>query len=596
MSIPSFSEFPEIPQRSAPEADFDAKMYALFQHFALTHRAEMLAFIDFLENNSTVIGGALNGTSIGLNTPAAAKFTVLALGDVVPLDDFHIASASPGFVLEDTDGGADEKYLRIRFDGGTFRLEGINDAFSSTSPGIVMTRSGRLIDTIGLYTGGDERLTVLPNGNVGIGMTPTRRLEVNGAFGAADNIYLERSSDDSFLKLQATSDGLFDINAYSDTPTSKAGIRMFRGTLTTGDVYLDILQGNDSTGVNHRLGGNTDSYLCNQNGKLSVGTATPYDKLTVWATEQSDGAAYLRNTNASFDHRLMSLWANRAGSSAFEFLRCVSNAGGTPDVETVIRADGVNTTDGTWAGGGADYAEYFEWEDGNPTNEDRRGVSVVLVGNKIRPALAQEVPFGVISANPSVIGDADIERWKEKYLRDYFGAYIKEDYEVIRWSETVTRVEVETVQETETVEQSKRVIEIVDGLAVQRVVIEAIEIPLFDEYPLFDEDGNELGIHRVPRMIEVEHEVEETVQHDYAHDEIPEGLTVPVDAERTTQQRRKLNPEYDPSLEYTPRAERPEWDTVGLMGKLRVLKGQPVGSRWIKMRDVSATVEEWLVL
>jgi len=34
---------------------------------------------------------------------------------------------------------------------------------------------------------------------------------------------------------------------------------------------------------------------------------------------------------------------------------------------------------------------------------------------------------------------------------------------------------------------------------------------------------------------------------------------------------------------------------VGLMGKLRLHKGQPVGARWIKMRDVSDDVEEWLV-
>ena len=31
------------------------------------------------------------------------------------------------------------------------------------------------------------------------------------------------------------------------------------------------------------------------------------------------------------------------------------------------------------------------------------------------------------------------------------------------------------------------------------------------------------------------------------------------------------------------------------MGKLCVRKGQVIGSRWVKMRDVSATVEEWLV-
>jgi hypothetical protein len=32
-----------------------------------------------------------------------------------------------------------------------------------------------------------------------------------------------------------------------------------------------------------------------------------------------------------------------------------------------------------------------------------------------------------------------------------------------------------------------------------------------------------------------------------------------------------------------------------MMGKLRMLKGQPTGDRWIKMRDISDTVEEWLV-
>ncbi|WP_283966846.1 pyocin knob domain-containing protein [Tritonibacter sp. AK171] len=82
MSIPSFSAFPEIPQRSTPEADFDAKMYALFQHFATTHRQELLAFIQFLENNVTAIEGAINGVTIGLTHPAAAKFTSLAADSI----------------------------------------------------------------------------------------------------------------------------------------------------------------------------------------------------------------------------------------------------------------------------------------------------------------------------------------------------------------------------------------------------------------------------------------------------------------------------------------------------------------------------------
>ena len=59
--------------------------------------------------------------------------------------------------------------------------------------------------------------------------------------------------------------------------------------------------------------------------------------------------------------------------------------------------------------------------------------------------------------------------------------------------------------------------------------------------------------------------------------------------------RKKLNPDWDESTAYIPRADRKEWATVGLMGKLRILKTQPTGDRWIKMQDVSDTVEEWLL-
>ena len=198
-------------------------------------------------------------------------------------------------------------------------------------------------------------------------------------------------------------------------------------------------------------------------------------------------------TSNSFDINVV-----KSASSGYKFLRCASGDFG--DTEFYLRGDGNAYADGTWSGGGADYAEYFEWSDGNTASEDRRGISVVLDGDKIREAVAGEEPIGVISGNPSVVGDADMERWKGKYLRDDYGTYIEEDYEVE------------------------------------------------------DEDGNTV-----------------------------------------VQQRRQLNPDYNPDTEYVSRENRPEWDTVGLMGKLRIRKGQVTGTRWIKMRDISDTVEEWLV-
>lgn len=265
-------------------------------------------------------------------------------------------------------------------------------------------------------------------------------------------------------------------------------------------------------------------------GQITAG-GTPVGSTAIIASRSDDVfAGTFSGTchHASYDGASISLNINRAANSAYRFFQGYS--GNYADLEVQIRGDGNGFIDGSWTGGGADYAEYFEWADGNPGDQDRRGLSVVLVGDKIRPAQDGEDPIGVISANPSVVGDGDIDRWKGKYERDDFNAYVFEEYEVLSWTETVT-----------------------------------------------------------------EDEASKEVEHSYAADEVPEGVTVPADAGRVTQRRRKLNPNFDPDQEYTPRAERAEWDTVGLMGKLRLLKGQPVGSRWVKMRDVSAEVEEWLV-
>ena len=68
---------------------------------------------------------------------------------------------------------------------------------------------------------------------------------------------------------------------------------------------------------------------------------------------------------------------------------------------------------------GADYAEYFEWLDKNPNNEDRVGLFVTIYDGKIRIAQPNEYILGVVSANPCVIGNSDME-WNGKFLKDKF--------------------------------------------------------------------------------------------------------------------------------------------------------------------------------
>lgn len=85
----------------------------------------------------------------------------------------------------------------------------------------------------------------------------------------------------------------------------------------------------------------------------------------------------------------------------------------------------------SFGGSGADYAEYFEWQDGNKNNEDRRGLFVTLGGDKIRLANAtDDYIVGVISANPSIIGDVQSENWHGMYKKDVFGQPLTETIEV----------------------------------------------------------------------------------------------------------------------------------------------------------------------
>ena len=88
---------------------------------------------------------------------------------------------------------------------------------------------------------------------------------------------------------------------------------------------------------------------------------------------------------------------------------------------------------------GADYAEYFEWVDGNPNGEDRRGLFVTLAGEKIRLATAEDTYIlGAVSANYCFVGDVQSELWQGMYLTDVFGEKIVETVAVPETTDETT--------------------------------------------------------------------------------------------------------------------------------------------------------------
>lgn len=140
---------------------------------------------------------------------------------------------------------------------------------------------------------------------------------------------------------------------------------------------------------------------------------------------------------------------------------------------------------------GADYAELFEWADGNPDKEDRAGRFVTLDGEKIRLAEpGEDYVLGIVSGNPSVVGDVHDDQWAGMYLYDIFGRPLWED----------------------------------------------VEVP--------------------------------AVTTEMPDPEDPERTVPMVVVPAHTERRQKLNPDYDSEMPYLPRTQRPEWDAVGLLGKL----------------------------
>lgn len=80
---------------------------------------------------------------------------------------------------------------------------------------------------------------------------------------------------------------------------------------------------------------------------------------------------------------------------------------------------------------GADYAEYFEWADGNSNGEDRVGLFVTFDEQdpeKIKTASPGDYILGIVSGHPNTIGNGD-EDWRGRYVLDEFGRYIRETYE-----------------------------------------------------------------------------------------------------------------------------------------------------------------------
>ena len=350
--------------------------------------------------------------------------------------------------------------------------------------------------------------------------------------------------------------GAVSINGNSDIRFSNGSWSgNHAGKLQMHDNALYVQGG--SNGIRFRHGAAPDRWHINSSGHFipqanntyNIGSAALYvnngyirsvntARLNLTQTS-NDLTSLISATNTSYNSDGQKFHWSRSASTAYNFMAMDSGHASSADREFTIRGDGNAFADGAWNNNGADYAEYFESTTGSAIPV---GTTVVLENNKVRAATSSDPVANIMGVvrpkEPSKasmsIGNAAWNKWQGKYISDDFDRFILDEHNVISWTETV-------------------------------------------------EDGADIF-------------------HSYESHAIPSNVTVPSDATVLTQDENgnkfthyRMNPDFDESKTYIPREERSEWSVIGLIGQVKVLKGQVVNDRWIKMRDVSDTVEEYFI-
>ena len=247
------------------------------------------------------------------------------------------------------------------------------------------------------------------------------------------------------------------VSGNNNSVTNRASsdiVSGYKNTVSGGAQSVVLGQNHEVTNCSQSVVGGTHNTVSSTNGSLVMGERNTVSgsPLSVLAGTDNDlqvsngkviGAGMINTCNGNADNSIFCGENNTiTGNSSFT---CghhnVNNSGGilcgsygTATYEMLAVGNGssnnqrliffvVGTGDvyatGAFRSIGADYAEYFEWADGNPDNEDRCGMLVSLDGDRIVPAHGEDI-LGAVSAAPSVVGN-DPQEWRGKYVRDVYG-------------------------------------------------------------------------------------------------------------------------------------------------------------------------------
>ena len=281
----------------------------------------------------------------------------------------------------------------------------LNKDFSNASGGVVPITSGGTGNSAGYIRTGQKENTSVGDYATCEGQNTT----ASGQYAHAEGSYTTASKNYSHAEGNSTTASGVSSHAEGFNTTASANYSHAEGYVTEVSGTYSHAEGNSSLAsgnYSHAEGNHTTAqgYYSHAAGYY---TTSNYYQTAVGRYNVEKGGTSTYTSDSGY-------FIVGSGTSSSARANC-------------FRATESNTYGKTYNTSGADYAEMFEWMDGNQTSEDRAGKFVTLDGDKIRFANDKDTYIlGVVSGNASVIGDSYADQWAYMYEQDVFGRPIYE--------------------------------------------------------------------------------------------------------------------------------------------------------------------------
>ena len=275
----------------------------------------------------------------------------------------------------------------------------------------------------GKYNIADETSAfIIGNGSSDNARSNAAKIDWNGNLEVAGNLKdgSGNTLNNMMSKTNPTGTGSFSLNRTAGTTIGDYSFA--EGSNTIASEYASHAEGSNtiaSGAASHAEGGKTTASGNFSHAEGSRTTASGgYSHAEGYCTTADNFASHVSGKyNAA-----MTTGGDAVNTTGTAFV--IGNGTGTSALSNAfsVQYDGTVKAKSTiTASTTADYAEFFEWLDKNPNEEDRVGHFVTLDGDKIKIATSEDdYILGIVSGEPFVLGNGDCDTWNGMYLHDEF--------------------------------------------------------------------------------------------------------------------------------------------------------------------------------